>query len=83
MKVSKKTIRSCRKLQEEAHFELSELSCRVTMLTAALERGSQDHPLWPGSLTALWDIQKSVDKAGRMLDRLGAELSHYRINGSP
>ena len=35
---------------------------------------SQDHPLWAGTLTAVEDIQKSVDKAELLVDQLGLAL---------
>jgi len=71
--MKEKTIRKCSKLQTKALRELNDLSCRVTMLDAALVQ-SEDHPLWGATLTAVEDIQKSVDKAELLVDQLGIAL---------
>ena len=73
MKNVEKAIRKCSKLQDKALDELGELSCRVTMLNAALS-DAQDHPLWAGMLTAVADIQKSVKEAHELVDEIGLAL---------
>lgn len=71
--MKEKTILECSELQTKALHELNDLSCRVTMLDAALGDVEQ-HPLLAGVMTAVEDIQKSVDKAELLVDKLGLAL---------
>ena len=71
--MKEQAILECSKLQRKALRELNDLSCRVRMFNAAL--GDMDeHPLWGGTLIAVEDIQKSVDKAELLVDKLGLAL---------
>jgi hypothetical protein len=71
--MKEKAMLECSKLQTKALHELNNLSCRVTMLDAALN-DVDEHPLLAGVLTAVEDIQKSVDKAELLVDQLGIAL---------
>ena len=59
--------------QEDAISELSDLSYRVELLSCAM-RGTEKELSFGASLTAVEDIQKSVDEAILLVERIGLSL---------